>query len=311
MEDNNPQESQELQPPAPLLPEPKVSLVLFAQLGLLLFCSGIGVMLYVLICSIAGWDASLSLSATSPWAERWQVRLQLGLAHFFGFIVSGAVTVWIFYRGLTQTRMSWPDYLQTRHRPSWPTLLLGILLMAVSVPLVLYSLNLNQQIPLPEIFKTAENQAEEALKGLLQMEHPSELLANLVLIALLPAIGEELVFRGVVQRQLMRVIVNPWVAILLSSMVFSAAHFQFEGFLPRMLLGFLLGWLYWQTKNFWVPVIGHFFNNGIQVFGQYLYRKEISTVDLEKDIQVPWEFAAISIFMIWAVVRLIRQRTRA
>jgi len=177
--------------------------------------------------------------------------------------------------------------------------------MAVSLPLVLYALNINQQLPLPEIFKMAGAQAEEALKGLLKMDNLAELFANIVLVALLPALGEELVFRGVVQQQLMRRIANPWVAILVSSIVFSAAHFQFDGFLPRMMLGFLLGWLYWRTRNFWVPVAGHFFNNGIQVVGQYLYSRELSTVDLEKEIQVPWEFAAISAFMVWAVMRLI------
>lgn len=282
-------------------------MVLLAQLGLLIFCSGIGVLLYFFVCAIAGWDASLALQADSPLAERWQVRVQLGLVHFFCFVVSGGLTVWIFYRGITQARTSWPDYLQSRHWPHWTQLSLGILLMAVSLPLVLYSLNLNQEIPLPEIFKTAEAQAAEALKGLLQMDNLAELLANLFLIALLPAVGEELVFRGVVQQQLMRRIANPWVAILVSAVVFSAAHFQFEGFLPRVLLGFLLGWLYWRTHNFWVPVACHFFNNGIQVVGQYLYGKEVSAIDLEKDVQVPWEFAVISAFMVWAVMLLIGQ----
>jgi hypothetical protein len=139
------------------------------------------------------------------------------------------------------------------------------------------------------------------------MENMWELLANLTLIAILPAIGEELVFRGVIQQQLMRRIQNPWMTILLASVIFSAAHMQFEGFIPRMLLGFILGWLYWKTQNFWVPVLCHFFNNGLQVIGQYLYKQDLSTVDLEKDIQVPWQFAAISLFMIWAVVRLIQQ----
>jgi len=221
--------------------------------------------------------------------------------------VAGGVTVWIFYRGITQTQISWPDYLQSRRVPRFTELSLGILLMAVSMPLVLYSLTLNQQFPLPEMFKVAGEQAEEALKGLLHMENWSELLVNMVLIALLPALGEELVFRGVVQQQLMRRIANPWVAMLISAAIFSAAHFQFDGFLPRMLLGFLLGWLYWRTRNFWVPVAGHFFNNGLQVLGQYLYGKEMSSIDLEKDVQVPWEFAGISVFMTWAVMRLIGQ----
>jgi len=308
MQENELSDEQTFPNPAPELPAPRVRTVLIAQVGLFMFCAGIGVMLYYLICAILGWDASLSLHAASPLEERWQVRIQLGLTHFFGFLVSGAVTVWIFYRGITQTRTSWQDYLQARIWPRWSELLLGILLMAVSIPLVLYSLNINQQIPLPDLLKTAEDQAAEALKGLLIMEHAGELLANLVIIALLPAIGEELVFRGVVQQQLMRRIANPWLAILASAVVFSAIHFQFEGFLPRVLLGFLLGWLYWKTRNFWVPVAGHFFNNGFQVVGQYLYGKELSTVDLEKDIQVPWEFAAISTFMVIVVMRLFREK---
>jgi membrane protease YdiL (CAAX protease family) len=273
----------------------------------MVFCAGVGMLLYLLICKLTGWDPQLAINETSPAPERWQVRLQLGMAHFFGFFMAGAITVWIFYRGITQQQVSWQDYLQSRETPRWTTLSLSLLLMLVSLPLVLYSLYLNQQLPLPELFKSAEDQAETALKGLLQMENMWELLANLTLIAILPAIGEELVFRGVIQQQLMRRIQNPWMTILLASVIFSAAHMQFEGFIPRMLLGFILGWLYWKTQNFWVPVLCHFFNNGLQVIGQYLYKQDLSTVDLEKDIQVPWQFAAISLFMIWAVVRLIQQ----
>jgi membrane protease YdiL (CAAX protease family) len=74
-----------------------------------------------------------------------------------------------------------------------------------------------------------------------------------------------------------------------------------------MLLGFLLGWLFWKTQNFWVPVLAHFFNNGLQVVGQYLYGKEVSSVDLEQDIQVPWPFALISLFLVWVTMRFIWQ----
>lgn len=310
MHENEVIDEQDFTPVTPPVPEPQVRMVLLAQLGLMVFCSGIGVSLYFFVCSLLGWDSNLSISAESLPLERWQVRLQLGLTHFFGFFVAGAITVWIFYRGITQSRTSWPDYLKVRYQPRWTELLLGVLLMAVSMPLVLYTLSLNQQLPLPEMFKTAGEQAEEALKGLLIMDNGWEFFANLTLIAILPALGEELVFRGVIQQQLMRRIANPWVAILLSAAIFSAAHFQFDGFLPRMLLGFFLGWLYWRTQNFWVPVAGHFFNNGLQVLGQYLYKNELSTVDLEKDIQVPWEFALISVFMVWVVMRLVDQLVR-
>ena len=74
-----------------------------------------------------------------------------------------------------------------------------------------------------------------------------------------------------------------------------------------MLLGFLLGWLFWKTQNFWVPALAHFFNNGLQVVGQYLYGKKVSSVDLEQDIQVPWAFALISLFLVWVTMRFIWQ----
>ncbi|MBL7829268.1 MAG: CPBP family intramembrane metalloprotease [Saprospiraceae bacterium] len=290
--------------------EPRVRMVLLVQLGLFILGSGIGAVVFNAMVLAFGWDSSLAINENSPEMDRWQIRLQLGLGHLFAFCGSGAFTVWAFYRSLTGIKPDWPDYLKTRRAPGITLIGLTVLLMAVSIPLVLYSLNINKLIPLPDFFKELEAQTESVLKGLLRMDHLGEFLGNLTIIALLPALGEELVFRGIIQRQLMRRISNPFLAILLASAIFSLAHFQLEGFIPRMLLGIILGWLYWETQNFWVPVIGHFFNNGIQVLGQYLYGKQVSSIDLEKDVQVPWEFAAISVFMIWVTVRLIRNQNK-
>jgi membrane protease YdiL (CAAX protease family) len=237
------------------------------------------------------------------------MRLMVGLSHFTTFIVAGLGTVWLFYRGNRFRAGDWRDYLGLRRFPGGTMIGLAILLMLVSLPFVLYAYTINKALPLPESFRLMEQQTTEMIKGLLRMDNGWELLANLTIIALLPAIGEELVFRGVLQQQLMRRMANPWLALVVSAAIFSFIHFQFEGFLPRLLLGLLLGWLYWQTRNFWVPVIAHFFNNALQVGGQYLYGRELSTVDLEQDIEVPWYYAVLSLFMIWAVVRLIRQNT--
>jgi uncharacterized protein len=285
-------------------------MVLLTQLGLFILGAGLGAALFYTICLITGWDPAQTIGPDSPEAHRWQVRLQLGIGHFTAFCVSGWLTVWMYYRSLTGIKPDWPDYLKSRALPGATTAALAVLLMASAIPLVLYTLNLNQAIPLPDYFKAQEDQTEQTLKGLLQMPHFSEFFVNMTIIAILPAIGEELVFRGVVQQQLMRRIAQPWVAILASAFIFSVAHFQFEGFIPRLLLGIILGWLYWQTNNFWVPVLAHFFNNGVQVTGQYLYGNKISTLDLEQDITVPWEFALVSLFMIFAVGRLIVRQTR-
>lgn len=259
------------------------------------------------IAQLAGWDISVLsgiLSPDAPPAERWQVRLLLGISHLGTFILAGWVTVRLFYPSLNTSIA----YLRAQQWPGFRTAGSGILLILVSIPLVLFLYEINKAFPLPDSFRLMEEQTNDAIMGLLQMDSPLELIANLVLIALMPAIGEELVFRGVVQQQLLRRIQQPWVALVLTAIIFSFIHFQFEGFLPRLLLGLLLGWLYWRTGNFWVPVTAHFANNAAQVIGQYLYHRDISTVDLEQDVEVPWYAAAISVLLIWWVMRAISTR---
>ena len=294
-----------------LMPAPKVRVVLLALLsGCIFFALG-SVFLSQLIVWAAGWNESLLsglIAPDAPEPERWQMRFLLGIRHFFTFAVAGFFVVWMLYRGITRPRPGWPDYLLSREWPGWRNALLGMVLLLASVPLVLFLFQINKMIPMPETFKAMEEQANEAIKALLVMDHFGEFFGNMLLIALLPAVGEELVFRGIVQQQLMRRISNPWWAIAVSAAVFSFFHFQFEGFLPRILLGFLLGWLYWETRNFWVPVIAHFFNNGVQVVAQYASGDKDSVVDLEQDVQVPWFVALLSLFMVLVTMRLIRQR---
>jgi membrane protease YdiL (CAAX protease family) len=294
--------------------EPRVRLVLLVQFGFCLAFSVLGTALFMLIGSMAGWGSEVlsgSISADAGPEERWKMRLLLGISHLFTFVFAGWATVWLFYRHYNpedgrRAWAGWREYLGLERFPAARELGLSMLLMLASIPLVLYLYQVNKALPMPDVFRVMEQQTNEAIKGLLQMTHPLELVANLVLIALLPAVGEELVFRGVVQRQLMRRIAPPWLALILTAAIFSFIHLQFEGFLPRLLLGLVLGWLYWRTGNLWVPVIAHFFNNALQVVAQYLFHHKVSTVDLEEDVQVPVLAALASLFIALALMRTIR-----
>jgi uncharacterized protein len=295
----------------PKLPNPPVSMVLFTLFGLFLLGGGLSALIYMALGKSLGWPETLDSSLLQTASGRWQLRLQLALGHILGFCVPGFLTVWLYYRSLTQKMPDWRDYLGLRHGPSPLLSVLTILLMLSAIPLVLFAFGLNQMLPIPEEFRLMEAKIAEDLKGLLIMDHPLEFLANLTLIALLPAIGEELVFRGVIQNQLLRLTKSPWTAIIAASVIFSAVHLQFEGFLPRILLGILLGWLYWRTQNFWLPMLAHFFNNAIQIIGQYLYNKDMSSVNLEEDIDMPWQFAMMSLFMTLALARFVHQTAQA
>ena len=296
-------------PPATNIDAPPVRMVLGGQLLFSILLMVFAQMIFMAIAMMAGWDTDLrggNIGADATPAERGQLRLLLGINNLFMYIIAGGATVWMFYRGTQRGLPHWADYLQVRQPPKALTIGLAVLLMLCSMPLVLYLLQINKMLPLPDAFHAMEDSTAEMIKGLLQMEGLAELGANLILIALIAGVGEELVFRGVLQQQLMRRIANPWVALALSAAIFSAIHLQFEGFLARWLLGMVLGWLYWRNRNLWIPIAAHSFYNALQVLAQYAYKKEISTVDLEQDIQVPWQAAVFSAFLMWAVMRIIQ-----
>jgi len=136
-----------------------------------------------------------------------------------------------------------------------------------------------------------------------------ELIFNVFLIGIIPGIGEELIFRGLIQRNIRKIIENPIAAIWITAVIFSAFHFQFQGFIPRLLLGALLGYLYYWTNNLWVPIIAHAFNNGIQVIMQYLYSEEISSVNIDDMESVPAWVALVSVGIIYFLSTLIFKKT--
>ncbi|MDR2468881.1 MAG: CPBP family intramembrane metalloprotease [Tannerella sp.] len=130
----------------------------------------------------------------------------------------------------------------------------------------------NMQMQLPEALapleawmREMEESSAEALNLLINGEGWMHLAANIVVIAVLASVTEEFIFRGALFSILRKSIRNPHVTIWLIAVIFSAIHFQFFGFLPRMLLGAYLGYLLYWTKNIWIPVTAHFLYNATAV----------------------------------------------
>lgn len=281
---------------------PKAPLVLLVLLGMSIVGSAVALLAYQGLSLVLGWPSDVLQSGVHPGSPPevlWPVRVFLLLTQLGTFLLAGWMTTWLFYRKKAplgnSTGPGWAAYLKADRWPWLPQVLIAMLLMPVAAPLVLRLYQFNQSLPIPENLRGIESQAEDMLKALMQMDTPAAFLFNMLLIAAVPALGEEWVFRGVVQQQLMRVLDGPWKAMLAAAFIFSFIHFQFEGFIPRLFLGALLGWLYWRTQNFWVPVAAHFANNGMQVAGQYLFQQQISEIDLEKDHHIPLFAAAVSL----------------
>lgn len=112
-----------------------------------------------------------------------------------------------------------------------------------------------------------ERKAEVITKAFLITDSFWVYLLNIFMVAILPAIGEELIFRGILQRSLVELTRSRWIGILLTAALFSAIHLQFQGFIPRFALGVAFGYLLEVTGSIWVPIVAHFFNNAIAATG--------------------------------------------
>ena len=145
--------------------------------------------------------------------------------------------------------------------------------------------------------KETEAMAENIIKSITSNLTPLAFVFTFMVVAILPAMGEELVFRGLIQTELQRAIKNPHVAIWLTSILFSAIHMQFLGFVPRMLIGAFLGYLYYWSANLWIPMLAHFLNNGLQLVGLYLFQKGVVSVDVESTESAPWPTVVIAIVL--------------
>lgn len=171
----------------------------------------------------------------------------------------------------------------------------AIVLMFVALPGINLLADWNSQMSLPDWLKPLEDlmrQQEEAAALLterfLSGRGVEILVANVVLMALLPALAEEMTFRGVLQRLIakqgatggVQLTARQHAAIWAVAIIFSAIHFQFFGFIPRMLLGALFGYALCWTGSLWIPITMHFVNNAATVVAFWI----ICNNDLNRDV---------------------------
>lgn len=138
-------------------------------------------------------------------------------------------------------------------------------------------------IPLPQkwlnTFKNMETDYRQMIGGVLQLKTTGQLILSLILVALLPAITEEFFFRGAMQNFLTKATQKPWLSIVVVSVIFSAFHFSYFGFLSRILAGFLLGATFYITGRLWLSVVLHFINNAIAVITVFTLVKQGKTIE--------------------------------
>ncbi len=167
-------------------------------------------------------------------------------------------------------------------------LLIGTAMIFAIMPLnsILAEWNAGLKLPeslsaLEQIMKEMQDAASAMIEKFVSVNTIGGLILNLFMIAGLAALGEELLFRSVIQTSLIKACKNPHIGILIASAIFSFIHFEFYGFVPRLILGMLLGYMFYFSGSVWVPMLMHFLNNGTVVLIYFLNNKDITNIDVD------------------------------
>ncbi len=229
--------------------------------------------------------------ATNPMgSESYKVPLFIvqGVASFIGFIIIPL----LYLRFAVKKPMA--IFFEAKSLKSYPVMLLTLLVLCfMFLNSVFIEWNANFKFPealagLETQLRKFEDLAKAQTEFLTSFNSTGHFVLAFVVIAVIPAIGEELLFRGFVQNLLHKSTGNIHLAIWIAGFIFSAFHMQFYGLVPRMLLGALFGYLYYWSRSLSTAMIAHFINNGFTIIMMYLYQKGLVDVDVETEESLPF-----------------------
>jgi membrane protease YdiL (CAAX protease family) len=241
----------------------------------------------------------------------WAMMILQGTAHFFSYLLP-SVLFWYLIE-----RKTIPEFNNT-HKTGGILWLLSILLVLIFIPANSQFISWNAQMTFPDALswlekwmRDKENQMETLTSFMTNFQQPEQFVTALVVVALLPALGEEFLFRGVLQNKLRSFWKNPHIAIWVSAAIFSAIHFQFYGFIPRMLLGAIFGYLYFWSGNLWLAVLAHFVNNGFALLMVYLHNIGVVNSNLEDMKTMPLSWVIPSFLLSITLLYFIKSKAKS
>ena len=244
----------------------------------------------------------LSLPFTED--KRTSILLLQGLGALGGFIIAGILYLVIVER----IQLSW--IFNFKNIKLWAVILSVIAVisfMFVNTIFIEWNMNMNFPAFLGGFEDWAREKEEElrlVTEFLTEFGSLNQFIIVFIVVAVIPAIGEELIFRGILQNKFHIYFKNIHVAIIFTSILFSGFHLQFFGFIPRLFLGILFGYIYYWSGNLWYPILGHFVNNGFTLILIYLYQTGYIGVDIEAQDAYPLNiiliFSVITIYMLFS-----------
>ena len=264
----------------------------------------LGLAISILVYDIKLSEVSTLLSLPFTEEKRATLLLLQGLGALGGFIIAGIV-----YLAIVEC-IPLSRIFNLKNFNLWAGILAVIIVVSFMFVNTIF-IEWNMNITFPDFMRGFENWAREkeeelsmVTEFLTEFSSTKQFIVVFIVVAILPAMGEELIFRGILQNKFFIYFKNIHVAILLSAILFSGFHLQFYGFIPRLFLGILFGYIYYWSGNLWYPILGHFINNGFTLVLIYLYQTGHINLNIENQEAYPLNiiliFSVITIYMLFS-----------
>ncbi len=192
-------------------------------------------------------------------------------------------------------------------KPPSTLLVLGFAAIILCLPFIYMANEVNQNLPLPDFAIELEKSADKVQTDMFTETGIWAMLGNIFLIAIIAPISEELFFRGALQRILIRITAHQHIPIILAALAFSAIHMEFAGFIPRFILGMMLGYMASWSGNILVPIFCHAVFNGGQLALVYMQQGEV--ISNPEKVSVPVYLSLFSLVITTLVLRQFYTRT--
>lgn len=194
---------------------------------------------------------------------------------------------------------------------TYKQLLLSVVIMFAAALTAGALAELNEKIPLSkaaaDFFRKLEDNYSAQVEVITNMKSLGDYVVSLIMIAILPALFEETFFRGGMQNLLTRSSNNPWLAIIITSIIFSAIHISYYGFFARICLGVVLGLIYYYSQSLWLSIAAHCFNNAFAVTQMYILLQQGKTVKEAMDDKMPFWWGIIAVIALYFLFMIFKR----
>ena len=288
-----------------------IIVITLITIGVLFLMQGIGVLLLNPLFSIPLDELVSIFTGTSQHPNgRMAFLFVQGLGSGLGFLIAAFVIIkWIDKADV--------GFKQQIKNFRFTGLGLTVLIMVGGILFNALLIDWNANVNFPEILSDLEKILKEKEEQLLVMtkyltdfENVGEFLMGLLVIGVFAGLGEEFLFRGVLQPKLHLYTGNPHVGIWLTALIFSAIHFQFYGFFPRMLLGAIFGYLYFYSGSLIYPIAAHIMNNAFTVILVYLNKLGKVNFDIEETDQVSISLALLGLLIMILGLKVFKEKNQ-